>query len=492
MRPTALALCFLVVCGAVTGWLVAGLVPAALRQPHLETNDFVLARTTEQPKQVTPSQWWLDPFVYGDFDLHIDLELGENVDLDLLLRQVEPRFVDGQKLPFQGRFTVLRLSTRQAGPAWRTREQALLEPHGGGVALAPGLPATVKIEARGRLLRANIAGRWLPWCEADDVYGMMTMIARGGPVVVHSLQVRNLGPHRPWLWSRGLWAGLGAFGALLLVAGVWASRRSLRLLVLSSFAPPLMAWLLVGHFDLAMGFPPPAALLSLLVACLATWLLWLRRWPFVAVVAVYLLAGAGTELSLLRDDRAVDAVFGERAGAELSEAHGRYVRGPGGLHDVGRPGPRVFLLGGRVLYDRGQPAEHVELLLTRELKAATKRAVDVPCLPTVLSSPAQQWRLFTTCYVDYRPEVLVFGVGEDAGPTTTPAQLRDLIAAARAHCASNGARLVLFADAATPAELLGVLRAEATAPVVFVAASPGAAPPTVAKELAAAIVPLLP
>ena len=218
MRLSTLALVWCLFCGALTGAFTAGLVPSGLRGEPLETEDFVLARTKGQEKRITPTQWWLEPRRYGDFDLWMDVELGENVDLDVLLRQVEPRILGAEWLPFHGRFSVLRVSSRTRGPAWVTRDQALLEPHGGGVEVAAGIPASIKIEARGRVLRANVAGQRLPECLADDVYGMLTMIAHGGDVVVHSLRIDNHGPHRPWLWSRAWWIALGGLGALSLVA----------------------------------------------------------------------------------------------------------------------------------------------------------------------------------------------------------------------------------------------------------------------------------
>ena len=57
MRLSTLALLWCVLCGALTGWFVAGAVPTALRQPYLETNDFTLARSKDDLKRVTPSLW---------------------------------------------------------------------------------------------------------------------------------------------------------------------------------------------------------------------------------------------------------------------------------------------------------------------------------------------------------------------------------------------------------------------------------------------------
>lgn len=492
MRLSTLALLWCVLCGALTGWFVAGAVPAALRQPYLEANDFTLARSKDDLKRVTPSLWWFEPRRYGDFDLLMDVELGQNVDLDLVLRQVEPWLVDEHLPAFQGRFGVLRVSSRQGGGGWYTREQALLGPDRGGVEVAPGLRATIKIEGRGRVLRANVAGRKLPPFVVDDSFGMFTLITRGGDAVVHSLTVQNLGAHRPRLWSRWGWSLLGVVGALLVVAVLRATGGRYVDLVAASFAPPLLAVLLVRRLDLEFCLPPPAALLCLLVTCQSAWLLARRGLGSrVAVFVLALLAGAAADVMFHREHTEVDALLGPGAGAQASEALGALVRGPLGLHDIGRPGPRVFLLGGRPLYDRGEPGEHLQLQLASLLRQAKKKPVDVPCLPTVTPTPMQQWRLFATCYRAFRPDVLVFGVGPDVADTPLDG-LRVAVDEAKGYCRERGAKLVLFADAEASPPMRELLQKAAGGGVVFVAGGPGAAPRTLAAQLAEAIAPLLP
>lgn len=500
MRLSTLAVLWCVLCGALAGWFVAGVVPAALRQPYLDPHDFHLARSKDDVKRVTPSLWWFEPRRYGDFDLLMDVELGENVDLDVVLRQVEPWFVDEQLPAFHGRFGVLRISSRQRGPGWHTREQALQTPGSGGIEVAAGIPATVKIEARGRVLRANVAGYKLPPFVVDDHFGMFTLMTRGGDAVVHSLTVTNLGAHRPWLWSRWWWCLLGAIGALVAVAIARATGEGHVDLVAASFAPPLLAWLLARRVDVEFGLPPPAALLCLLVTCLSVWLLRSRRGgrsllartgTLLAVFAVALLAGTTADALFRRDHRDMDALFGPRAGAQVSEALGGLVRGPQGLHDAGRPGPRVFLLGGRPLYDRGAPGEHLELQLASLLRQAKQKPVDVPCLPTVEPTPRQQWQLFATCYQRYRPDVIVFGVGPDVAETPYP-QLVSAVGEVTAWCKAKGAKLVLFADADAAPAMRDALHKAADDGVVFVAGAAGAAPRALAKQLADAIAPLLP
>src|SRR5689334_12705038 len=129
--------------------------------------------------------WLEEPRLFADFDLQVDVDLSPGAELDLLVRRVEPRPLGEERLPFQGRFTVLRVGTgKEEGPGWRTREQALFEP-GGGVTIAPGIPATISVTGRGRTLTANVAGKKLGSCEAADALGSFALIVRGGKAAVH-------------------------------------------------------------------------------------------------------------------------------------------------------------------------------------------------------------------------------------------------------------------------------------------------------------------
>ena len=121
-RTTWLSLSFFLACGAIAGALAAGLVPAGLTElasRQLEKNQFRLTRPSDNLVEVTEGKWFLLPFLFGDFDLQMDVEVSEGTELDLLLRQVEPRLVDGHMTPFAGRFSVLRLSTEGDGEQWR-------------------------------------------------------------------------------------------------------------------------------------------------------------------------------------------------------------------------------------------------------------------------------------------------------------------------------------------------------------------------------------
>ncbi len=499
MRFPLPALCFFVLCCAVTGWLVGGAVPAGVRDLQLHGQDFRLAPKADKPVEVTEARWLFLPFLFGDFDLQMDVELAAGTDLDVLVRQVEPRLVQDQLLPFTGRFAVLRLTSGKEGPGWKTRDEALLGPRQGGVGLAPGMAATVWIEGRGRQLTANVAGKAQGSLLATDDHGMLTLVARGGKAVLHSLTIKVREQNRLW-WTRWTWAGLGAVGGLLVgLLGV-VRRQSTSWFVVFSLPTMLLAWAVLRRADLDLASPPPLALALMLGGCLLVPVAALGN----VLVKVLVVIAAGVLLQegdrrMRHDTRAVDAVFGPDAGAQPSEAHAQLVRGPGGLHDLGEAGKKVFLLGGQLLYDRGQPAEHLELLLGRELRAATRQPIVVPCAPTIDGHVAQQWRLFETCYTAYRPAVLVLGVPRDelasdaatGQPRSSAAQVRATIDEAQRWCQANGSQLVVFADRLLPDDLLPVVRDIAAAGVKVVTDVDGSGPLDVARRLAAAIVPLL-
>jgi hypothetical protein len=483
--------------GAIAGWLWAGLVPVGLREPHLHPQDFVLARKGDQPLTVAPGSWCFLPFLYGDFDLELDVELGEGVDLDLLLRQVEPRRVAEQMPLFPGRFTALRLSTTGNGAGWRSRDELLAAPGTPGVELAAGLGATVWVQGRGRELRANVAGRALPVQVADDEYGMVTLLTHGGPAVVHRLVIQRRGDSGGWRWARSTWALLGALGAGCIAAAAAMVGAPRRVLVFGAILPPLLAWTLSRQFGFELQWPPLPGLLCGLATSLALSLLWLRGPRLLVLVVGILVGAAATEGLLRRVPGSAVELFGPAFGAQASEALGLLVRGPQGLHDVMRPGLRVFLLGGQLLYDRGAPTDHLELGLARELRASLGRAVDVPCLPTVDGHTAQQWSVFSRFYAACKPAAIVFGVPREEAaalpegrPRSTPATLATTLAAARDHATANGVRLVLLADAELPPELLAVLEQAARDGLPLVKAA-GLEPAVLARQLADAVLPAL-
>lgn len=506
------ALWFFVVCGAVAGWLVGDLVPAGLREPFLHPQDFHLARKDGQPAEITEARWMFLPFpCAADFDLRMEVELGEGADLDVLVRLVEPRVVGGGLLPFPGRFAVLRLTTGKEGKGWRSRDEALAGERGGGVGLAPGIGASVWIEGRGRQLTANVAGKPQGTFTADDEYGMFALLVRGGNAVVRSLDVVAKGQPMAWLWSRWTWAAGGAIGTLLLALLAWRLGAHTPWFVTTALPLPLMAYCMARRADLDLAFPAPQAMAAVLGGCFLFVVARLCRstGPMVGLALAAAVSLGLADRQLRHDNRAVDALFGPDAGSQISEAMGQLVREPdvetanglvrGPLLDVGQPGKRVFLLGGNQLYQRTTPAEHVALLLRRELRASTRLPVLTPCLPTEDGHSLQQVQLFRRFYTGHRPSVLVFGVPHDemailpisGERRSSPAQLQLALAEARAWCDGNGCRLVLFADAGLPEELLVVMREAAAAGLPLVQASDGGAPIDLARQLAAAITPLL-
>lgn len=496
MRLPHLALCLFVLGGALAGWCIAGLVPAGLRQPHLHGKEFVLTRSADNPVEVTEARWCFLPFLFGDFDLQLEVELAERTELDLLLRQVQPRLVGDRLVPFTERFTSLRLSTVQNGPPWWSAYDAIAAPRTGGVDLAPGLAATVWVQGRGRMLRANVAGKWQPWFEAEDEYGMVTLIARGGNAVVHGLRIQDLGQAGAFCWARWFWMAIGGLGALVIAGGAMANGVRSGWLLAAAPLVPLLAALLVRRFPHDLQWPQPGGMVALLVVALAPGLLWPRGWWRLAVLVMVLAAGYLAQAALSRPSSPMDVLFGLRAGAQPSEALAQLVRGPRGLHDLAEPRPRVFLLGGQPLYDRGEPGDHLELRLHTELRGTLKKPASVACMPTVDGSAVQQFWLYATCYAKaYRPEVVVFGVGEDAGFDGAPAAVSSLaviLSAAQTECIARGSKLVLFASADLPPPLLDALRWASerdSAPLVL--ATRDQAPAVIAKSLAAAIAPLL-
>ncbi|MBK8097004.1 MAG: hypothetical protein IPK26_07850 [Planctomycetes bacterium] len=508
--------------GGAAGWLArAGGRPEPERgQLSLHRADFHMDRRPDDPLVVTPAKWLQLPQLFGDFDLTCDLEIAEDTDVDLLLRKVEPRQLGSQVLPFHGRFQVLRLSTRRDGPPWRNRVEALLGPPG-GVSLAPGLLATVAIQARGRRLHANVAGKRLPEVLADDEHGGLALIAHGGKAVVRSLHIDNL--HEPGdgltdvqaffadprLTMASLrWPLVGAALGAMLAALAAMLRRPVTVIVAASVLLPLGAWLarswlLAGQLPLLQ--PEPLTLAAITMAGAPLWcLVAVRGWGRWALGVVGAAAWLWLALGVVAVERPrsaptpeLDALLGPDAGEGVAEALAARVRGPRAIHAPEDHAHRVFLLGGQQLWDRGAPEEHLEVLLAGELIAAVGKPVDVPCLPTIDGWSAQQWRLFTTCFSSYRPQVLVFGVPREEGalagdgkPRSTPAQLREQIAAAQAWCETNGKQLVLVADHGLPEPFAGEVRAAGAKGVPLVqldARTPG----ELARALAAAIAPLL-
>jgi hypothetical protein len=469
-----------------------------LRGLELHDQPWRLARKADQALEVTPAQWLLLPNLFGDFDLQMDVELAPDTHLDLLVRQVEPRYIDKVREPFAGRWSSLRLSTAGEGAPWRARDEAFARLDAPGVGVAPGLMATVWVRARGAVVTANVAGKDVGSHACVDRYGMSALVARGGKAVVQRLEILPVPGAPLWWWSRSVWAAFGGLAAFAIALAARARGEGPAWFVGSAVAMTLLAWLVARSADLALAFPSRLSLAMLLGGCLLVAVArLLRMLPFVlAVAAAAWLLAAGAK-GLRHDDAAAEALFGADAGNEISEAYAQLVRGPRGLHDLDEPGARVFLLGGQLLFDRGMPYEHMELLLARDLSARTRHAVVTPCLPTVDGWTGQQWRLFTKCFTSYRPRIVVLGVPRDemaidpstGAPRSTPADAQRVVADAKAWCAANASRLLVFADANLPADLLAAVKAAAGDDLVV--ARDGASAEDIARQLAERLAPWL-
>lgn len=533
-RITCLALGIFLTCGGIAGVLATDLVPAGLADltaRQLEKKPYVVTRPSDNLVEVSEDKWFLVPILYGDFDLQMDIEVSDGTELDVLLRQVEPRIVAGQLLPFAGRFSVLRLSTDGDDVGWRTRDEALLGPSGNGVNITAGHLATVWIQARGRVLTANVAGKVQPPFTAEDEYGMMAMVAKGGKAVVHRFELTPIEGPPMWPWSRWLWGTAGVLGAALVSLLAVSVGRSRHLL----WAGPSLvafAWLLVRNVDLDLAFPTVAGLsmvllISLLLAVAivvvpTAKLKWLMapllliallvanrnaiQWPGLlgtfskAVHSCFRVVQAVVvDVAKVTDSTRIDVVFGPKAGAQISEAHGLLVRSPSGLIGVDKDAPCVFMLGGQLLYDQGMPGDHLALQLGLQLRGQLRKAVEVPCLPTIDGYSSQQWQLFERFFQPFEPDVLVLGIGVDecaltedgAKPRSSRAEMRDTIRAARSLCEEQGRQLVLFAAAGLPNDLMLVLREQEASGLPLVVALEGRSSTDTARQLADVCKPFL-
>ncbi|MCR9245330.1 MAG: hypothetical protein NXI31_09880 [bacterium] len=495
---------FLVLCGIAAGVMVSLMVPTALRDGALELRDQVYRGDwQDEPFLVTDSRRLPVPFAFGDFDLQAEIELAEGATVDIIVRRVEPRRIGAEMEPFHGRFSVLRLSADKNGPAWLSREDALLgDREAGGVDLAPGHTATVWIKGRGRALDANVAGRKLPRFLADDLHGSFLIVARGGSAVVRSLLVTPHGLATPWLWNEWTWVLAGALLGVLLATVI-------RMRGASPWRPGvalvLAVWVLAGSQQVApLQYPPPGTMLAYLFGCGAVVFLLVPRTRWVAGLGVIVLV---TAPPLRHSTASLDEVFDRDAGSQLVEAHAQLVRGPFMIHDPSPVARRVFLLGGQWLYARipesASPDDHLEGFVTAELRSRlglvrTER-IDVPCLPTLYGHATQQWDMFSRYYTGYRPEVIVFGVtGIEAEHPVTGRQrpgadgVREALKAARAYCDEGGVGLVLLTGPETTPEVLAVVREFENDDTPFVQIAYGEKSAAIAGRLAAAIVARLP
>jgi hypothetical protein len=503
----------MLLCGFFAGWRFGG-VGLSVKAAGLRAEPYRLMRSATDPYELTPAKWLFEPHRYGDFDLKATIELGENTTMDLLVRQVEPRLVDDVLQPFDGRFAVLRISTAAAGPAWLDRESALLGDLHAGQKLAPGMSATLWLQARGRTLRANVAGQWLPPFEADDRYGMQTMLVRGGKAVLRNFVIEPMPQDRAWLHARWFWAAVGAaVGAGLAGLGA-AMRAKLGTVAYAGLAAAVIAQFASGRLGpLPLAMLEPRGILEILLGLglAAAFLVVPARRRLLAALVTFgvcvvgggwLVATGAARIERPRiaaPDRVDELVgiFGTQVGNAYAEALAQRVRGDLFVHCVGQAERNVMLLGGRLLYGSRTAAEPdaLEPHLMTALVTATGRKYDAPTLPTPDGHAAQQWRLFERFYQGYRPEAIVFGVplDEDApdavagAPRSSPEALAATIERAKAYAERNGCGLVLFTIEGLPAPLLAVLERMSSADVPLVVVAAQATQSQTAEQLAAAL-----
>ncbi len=502
-------------CGLACLWASSGFQPEPLPgELSLRDDDFVLTRAPEEPLAVTEATWRPIPYLFGDFDLTCDVDLSPGAELDLLFRVVEPRLVQDVVLPFHTRFTLLRMSAGSEGPPYRTRSQALFDQTlTGGVDLAPGHPATVLLQGRGRMVRANVAGRWFPWVRTADESGSFAFVVRGGEARIPTLRIRplNAGGGVP------AWA-VGAVLALVLAAGAAAVGGHVPRLFL--MLPLVVAVAGIGK-RMVLGDLQPLAvpetltvlwigLAGLPMAAMLALPLHSQRWALpLGLLAVFACWDVAARQEAPRrygtEDPRLDLVFGRDSGTAPLEALARRVRGPYEVHTLApAKGPRVFFLGGQLLYGL-TPEQDLTVWSTAELGLKLQRSVEGMALPTVDGHALQQWLMFWGYYRDYAPDVLVFGIAaeemaedprgsaeqlmeqtlivtpdgfaavplEEAtglvsllqqpapAPRSTPESVARALREAQRYCESAGHHLVVLIAPGLPGELRAIVRAVA-------------------------------
>ncbi len=417
---------------ALGGALAAALASAGAGQPpRLFDRDFVWQRDDGSDLRITEDRALPLPYLFGDYDLDATVELHESSELDLLFRKVEPRIqrisassgsaeVTEEFVQFHGRFHLLRLSTKERGPAYRSRDEALFGDAAGGVLLRAGVPATIKLEARGRRVRAVVAGRGLPWIETPDDHGNMTWITRGGTAVVHHLKVTHVargGAIPVWLVA----GAVAAIAALVLaLCGVPAWRVGASMVVVLPIGGWLAHELVFAHL-LPWVSPDLLALmcgaLSALPAAIGLALPG-RRGALVAVVGLLcapllIEAAASRErdrLSPLEDPR-LDLYFGMDSGTGPADALARRVQSDSRVHTLSGPDTRVLFLGGEVIFEaRPNLAEQVGLRTAIAVQQRLSRDVEGVVAPAVFGHSLQQLLWFQTFYLDYQPQAVVLGL----------------------------------------------------------------------------------
>jgi hypothetical protein len=490
---------------AVSASLAWAIAAPPTHPPPVHARDFNLALGDRGYFSVTPQRPLLLPFSFGDCDLLATLEVPAGGEVDVVFRRADPENA-------HGRFALLRLSAVAEGPPYRTREQALFDQDaGGGVRLAPGVSASLRVEARGRHVRADVAGRLLPWIEVADDRGGFAFVVRGGEAVLRYLKVAPV--KGPWSLPGWMWTALAALGLhaglRLAVGGRWMAAAALGVATLAG-AEVARRWLMPA-LDAELAPDPlaraAAALVGLPLGAALAAAVARRSWLAGGALALLGLAGGAAlaeafarreaaRLTPLADPR-LDLTFGWGSRSAPFDALTRRVSSKHAVHVEGETGLRVMFLGGEALFESGADrAEHVGVQVAGRLRRQLGRDdVDAVVMPTAFSHALQQLELYRRYYRSFDPRAIVFGVsrweaepaepltararwrrlelGRERGlsvlldlcraqraggaPPSTPEELRQTLAEAAALCKEDGAALVLAAAHDVPAPYLAVV-----------------------------------
>ena len=451
---------------------------AALRWPEpgpRHEQEFRLSRDAEHPLLVTDSRTQDLPYVFGDCDLDATVEVPEGGELDLVVRKVEFTIHERQG---HGRFAGLRLSTREEGPAWRTREQLVFgDGASGGIKVAPGLGATLHLEMRGRTIHATVAGRVLAPFECDDTRGAVAFLARGGTGVIRYLRVSD--PRREARLEFWFLAALAAAAAGLLVA---LMRPRVGIAMAFTCVVPLggfVARILVFSHLAPLATPALSTALVVTLWMLPLWIaLALPRWRAFFVPLAFLIGVGALEYGVRSEDRRLeplcderfDLVFGRGSSTGPFDALCGRLRSRTEVHTVIGDETRLLFLGGEDLFEAGdRPEQWAAVQAAGALVARVRRPVEAVVAATRDANTRQQLALYELFYERFAPKVLVFGVPSDESEPHLLWPVRELWAATGAakHALPRGPSrlwqlcervLATRVPASSPAELTATLR----------------------------------
>lgn len=417
--------------------------------------------------EVTVAKPLILPYAFGDCDLLATVVLPADGQLDVVCRKFEPP-------GGHGRFVVLRLSATADGPAWATREAALFGPADAGAKVAAGLPASVRIELRGRRARAAVAGRNVGEIETVDDRGGFAFVVRGGTAEVRHLQIL------PVPRARGVRLPLAAAAIGVVVALALGARMRPRAVFALAAMPAGAAGLhalLAPH--LIPAAPPVEAAILVAVGALAVVAIALGRRGGVgrtlarlgaaAVIGVCAAEGfvrvSAERLTACEDPR-LDLLFGFASQSAPFDALARMLRGKNEVHTAEPDLQRVVFLGGEPMFEASlDRAHHLGIQATARAAGLLRRDLVAAVFPTAFPHTVQQIELFRRFYADVYPAVaIVLGVDRFDAFAEGPASARERLARADAGDGRACGLRALVADArrepvmlASPAELATTL-----------------------------------